>query len=136
MPFTFVQAAWNSTAGSTPATTTLALTPTSGNLICVAVDYLGSGTGFTITLTDGNGHNFTFSTNSPFQYSTTGRFIWLGYILSAPSSAAMSITATPTIAHGLSIHAVEFSYTGGTATFDKDLQGAPTTGTTPINTPS
>jgi hypothetical protein len=131
--FTKVQALWNSTAGGSPATTTLSLTPTAGNLICVSVDYLGSGTGFTLTLDDGNGNSFTLTPNGPYQYSTTGRFIWLGYMLVAPSSSPMTITATPSVAHGLSIHAIEFSYTGGTCTFSRGLGSFATTGTTPIN---
>lgn len=136
--FIFVQSAWNSTAGTvpSPATTTLSFTPTAGNLICVDVDYLGSVTGFTLTLDDGNGHSFTLTPNSPFQYSTSARYIWKGYMLVAPSSSPMVLTATPSVAHGLSIHAIEFSYTGGTCTFDKDLGGFSTSGTSPITSPA
>jgi hypothetical protein len=138
MSFTFVQSAWNSSAGVVPsqATTTLSLpSVAAGNLVVVAVCYLGSSTGFSTTITDGNGHTFTQPSGSPFEYAGTARYIWLGYILSA-ASGSMTITATPSVAHGLSIHAIEFSYTGGSATFDKALQGTTSTGTTPINTPA
>jgi hypothetical protein len=138
MSFTFVQSAWNSSAGVVPSqsTTTLSLpSVAAGNLVAVSVCYLGSSTGFSTTITDGNGHTFTQPTGSPFEYAGTARYIWPGYILSA-AGGSMTITATPSVAHGLSIHAIEFSYTGGTATFDKVLQGTASTGTTPINTPA
>jgi hypothetical protein len=138
MAFTEVQKAWNSSAGTTPspATTTLSLpSVAAGHLVVVAVCYLGASTGFTLTITDGNGHTFTQPTGSPFAYSGGARFIWLGYILSA-ASGSMTITATPSVAHGLSIHAIEFSYTGGSCSFDKTANAGPSTGTTPINTPS
>jgi hypothetical protein len=48
----------------------------------------------------------------------------------------MSVTATPSVAHGISVHAIEFSYTGGTCTFDTTANAGPSTGSTPINTPS
>lgn len=134
--FTFVQSAWNSSAGGAPATTTLSLPSVgAGHLVVVSICYLGSTTGWTMSsLTDGNGHNFTFSPNSPWQWNSAARYVWLAYMLSAPSGT-MTITATPSIAHGISIHAIEFSYTG-VASFDKDANAAPVSGTTPANTPS
>jgi hypothetical protein len=91
-------------------------------------------TGFSTVITDGNGNTFTQPAGSPYAYSGGARYIWLGYILSA-AGGTMSVTATPSVAHGISVHAIEFSYTG-TATFDKVSNSGPSTGTTPINLPS
>lgn len=136
MPFSFVQAAWNSTAGATPTTTTLSL-PSVGlnSLVCVSIVYLGSTTGWTMSsLTDGNGNNFIFTPHSPWQWNSAARYVWLAYMLAAPA-ASMTITATPSTAHGFSIHAAEFSYTGA-CFFDKDVNAAPTSGTSPVNSPT
>lgn len=133
--FAFVQKAWTSTAGTgTTSPTTLSLPSVgAGNLVVVSVDYLGTTAGFTISITDGNGHSFTLTPNSPFQYNAGAPMVWLGYILSA-ASGTMTITVTPSSARGLSVHAAEFSYSG-VASFDSDAGAFSTTGTTPIKTP-
>jgi hypothetical protein len=133
--WTQVRQAWNSTAGTSPATTSVTLSLVNqGDVVLVSVDYLGTATGFTVAVTDGNGHSFTQTPNSPCTYST-GQKVWMYYIV-APALATMSITATPSVAHGVSIHAIEFAPTAGTVTFDSDVCGNPITGTTPVNTPS
>lgn len=132
--WTEVQKAWNSTAGGSPATTTLSLSSVvKGHAVLASVMYLGTAA-FTLTLTDGNGNSFTATPNSPCNY-TTGQKVWLFYLVNTPA-ASMTITATPSVAHGLSVHAVEFAPSAGRATFDSDACAVPTTGTTPINTPS
>lgn len=133
--WTEVQKAWNSTAGASPATTTVSL-PSVGtkHVVLASVLYLGTATGFTMAVTDGNGHSFTQTPNSPCIYST-GEKVWLFYITNTPA-ASMTVTATPSVAHGVSVHAVEFTPDIGVATFDSDVCANPTSGTTPINTPS
>lgn len=133
--WTQVRQAWNSTAGASPATTSVTLSLVSqSDVVIASVMYLGTATGFTMSMTDGNGHSFIQTPNSPCTY-TTGQKVWLFYIVS-PSLATMSITATPSVAHGISIHAIEFTPPAGTVKFDTDVCSVPTTGTTPINTPS
>jgi hypothetical protein len=130
-----VRQAWNSTAGASPATTSVTLSLVNqSDVVIASVMYLGTAAGFTMAMTDGNGHSFTQTPNSPCVYST-GQKIWLFYIIS-PALATMSITATPSVAHGISIHAIEFTPSAGTVKFDTDVCANPTSGTTPINTPS
>lgn len=131
-----VQKAWNSTAGTSPATTTVSLTGVGANHVVVAsVQFLGTATGFTVAVTDGNGHSFTQTPSSPCVYSA-GEKVWLYYLLNS-TSGNMTVTATPSIAHGLSVHAVEFiPVSGGVVKFDTDACATTSTGTTPLNTPS
>lgn len=135
--WTFVQKNWNSTAGASPspATTTVSLPSVAANHVVMAsVMYLGTATGFTMAMTDGNGHNFTQTPASPC-ISGSGQKVWMFYLLNTPA-ASMTITATPSIAHGISVHAVEFSPATGRASFDSDACANPSSGTTPINSPS
>lgn len=133
--WTEIQSAWNSTAGAAPASTAVTLSIVQpGDVVIASVMYLGTATGFTMSVTDGNGHNFTQTPNSPCTYST-GQKIWMFYLVSG-GLPSMAVTATPSIAHGISIHAIEFTPPAGAPTFDTDVCSVPTTGTTPITTPS
>jgi hypothetical protein len=134
--WTEVQKAWNSTAGSSPATTTVSLPGVaSGDTVVVSVMYLGTATGFTMAVTDGNGHSFTASTSSPCTY-VAGEKVWMFYLINTPG-ASMTVTATPSVAHGISVHAVEFAPPAGTSvSFDTDSCAVPTLGTTPVTSPS
>lgn len=133
--WTEVQKNWNSTAGASPATTTVSLTSVVANhTVVTSVVYLGTATGFTMVVTDGAGHSFTATPNSPCIYPS-GEKIWLFYLLSAVAGN-MTVTATPSIAHGISVHAIEFIPATGIPSFDSDACANPTSGTTPINTPS
>lgn len=133
--WTEVQKAWNSTAGSgTTLPTTLSLpSVVKGHTVLASVMYLGT-TAFTLTMTDGNGNSFTQSPNSPCT-STSGQKVWMFYFVNTPA-ASMTITTTPSVSAGMSVHAVEFAPSAGRATFDSDACAHPSTGTTPINTPS
>jgi hypothetical protein len=133
--WTEVQKNWNSTAGASPATTTVSLPSVAANHVVMAsVMYLGTATGFTMAMTDGNGHSFTQTPASPC-ISSSGQKVWMFYFLNTPA-ASMTITATPSVAHGISVHAVEFAPVTGRATFDNDACANPSSGTTPINSPS
>jgi hypothetical protein len=134
--WTETQKAWNSTAGNfpTPSNTTVSVTGVGAHHVLVAgVIYLGGVASFTMSVTDGNGHSFTQSPNSPCAYSG-GQFVWLFYLLDS-ASGNLTITATPSVQHGLSVHVIEFT-PPGTPSFDKDACAVPSSGTTPINTPS
>jgi hypothetical protein len=134
--WTEVQKVWNSTAGSGAATTTVSMpSVVAGHTVIASVMFLGTFLSpFTVALTDGNGHNFTQTPSSPCSYGT-GQSVWLFYFTNVPAGS-MTITATPSVAHGLSVHAIEFVPTPGAVTFDVDSCAVPSTGTTPINTPS
>lgn len=133
--WTEVQKAWNSTAGTgTTLPTTLSLPSVGkGHVVLASAMYLGTAA-FTLTMTDGHGNNFTATPNSPCT-TTLGQKVWLFYFTNTPA-ASMTITATPSVSAGFSVHAVEFIPSAGNATFDKDACTVATTGTTPINTPS
>lgn len=134
--WTFVQNAWNSTSGNvpSPATTTVSLPSVgSGHVVVASVVYLGTATGFTVSVTDGNGNSFTATPHSPCAY-IGGEQVSLFYLLNTPA-ASMTVTVTPTVAHGLSIHVIEFTPPAGTVSFDTDSCSAPSTGTTPVTTP-
>lgn len=132
--WTEVQKNWNSTAGASPTITTVSLPSVAANHVVLAsVMYLGTAA-FTLTMTDGNGHSFTATPKSPCTTSL-GQKVWLFYLTNT-AAASMTITATPSVAHGISVHAVEFAPSVGRPTFDNDACDIPTTGTTPVNTPS
>ena len=135
--FTHIQG--NSSALATSGTTvtvTLLSPPTPGNLVCVAIIFADGITPATVAVSDSNGNVYTITPSSPStgQYANAGA-VYLGYLLSAPSNASASITATfnRTIVDGI-ITAEEFKSPTGGVKFDTDIAGSGTTGT--INSPS
>jgi hypothetical protein len=134
MSFTHVQGKVISQFVSSVTTLSLVLSsaPTTGNLVCVG--FLAQAQNVSaLTVKDSNNNSYTVTPNSPATQSSCGA-AFTAYLLSAPSNASATITATWTTASNAAIWADEFSYTGGSAVFDKDLAGTGTTGTT-INTP-
>jgi len=101
--------------------------PTLGNLVCVAVGaYTTGNTGgvVLVSVKDSNGNIYTISPSSPSNgLENEAGSCWLAYLLSAPSNATATITATfaATVQSDIVVWADEFSHTGsGLVTFDKD----------------
>jgi hypothetical protein len=131
MGFTHVQGNGNDTSGN--GSVGLGANPTKGNLVCVGVNTDSA----TITVTsvkDANNNVYQETPNSPSGFASgvgTTSLFWL----IAPANASSTINVTFS-AGGTSnaISADEFSFSGGTATFDKDI-AATGSGAT-VNTPS
>ena len=141
--FTNVQGKVSSNYSSgTTMSVVLSAAPTLGNLVCVGIYFNSSTlTGLGCTIADSNGNAYTITPNSP----ETATFVdegavYLAYLLSAPSNASATITATfvgSTVVQG-EMRAEEFSLSSGyTAAFDTDIgaSAGAASGLT-INTPS
>jgi hypothetical protein len=143
MPFANVQGQYGTyvTSGTT-CSVTLSAAPTLGNLVLVTVYFYSGSTSPTCTIQDSNGNNYTLSPTSPYQPPGAGGaygLIWFGYILSAPSNASATITATFSLTvpgTGIALmRAEEFFFGNCTALFDTDIGGTGS-GSTTINSPS
>jgi hypothetical protein len=113
--------------------------PTLGNLVVAILLYIDDAdtTVNTLAIKDANNNSFTITPNSPSNARPlTAGLIYMGYILSAPSNADKTITATFANAGIVaSLWVMEFSPNGGTASFSSDITGTGTTGTA-LNTPT
>jgi hypothetical protein len=144
--FTHVQGAGHTLLSGTYTTVsvTLGAAPTTGNLVVVGLSVFDSsnlGAPSALTVQDSNNNSYVVTPNSPSAYITdgSGHYVnsWLAYLLSAPSNASATITATWTTNVNVpAIFAEEFSYTGGSCVFDTDVSASNTTPGTTINTPS
>ncbi len=146
MSFAHAQAtitAHNNNPSTTTQNVVLTNNPSLGDLVIVGFTWAnGAGsTPTTPTLVDANSNSYTLTTNSPStaQGATAG-FDYIFYLLSAPSNASKTLTATYQNTGAGTVHAAiltadDFTVTGGTVTFNGDAAGSGTTGVT-INTPS
>jgi hypothetical protein len=122
------------TAGSTSTSVVLGGNPGLGSTVCVAIDWSGNAP-TSITVKDSNNNVYTASTHTPSAL-TGGFYLGLFYLINAPANATKTINATWTGVSAGDIWADEFSLTGGTSSFDKDVTAATgNTGTT-VNTPT
>jgi hypothetical protein len=139
MAFSHVQGKLGTaTSGHATVASVLTSAPTTGNLVCVVITAQGSITLNSVKDNASPNNSYTITPNSPSSANDgTAGSCWLAYLLSAPSNANPTITATfsANSVGTLDIWAEEFSVTGGSQTFDKDVIGSGTSGTT-INTPS
>ena len=146
MAFANIQGAFGTSvaSGASSWSVTLSAAPTLGHLVIASVYYYNPNYSPlpTITIKDGNSNSYTLSPSSPYQPSGaagSNGYIYIAYLLSAPSNATATITVTVTPALTTSAYAVvraeEFSYGSGTLSLDTDIGGHGTSATT-INSPS
>jgi hypothetical protein len=117
---------------------TLPNNPTPGNLVCLGfqwADGVNLSTGITSIL-DSNNNSYTLTPNSPSSTEGLDGATYLAYLLSAPSNATKTVTITFARTTGQGSGFIkEFNSSVGGVTFDKDVVGTGTTGTT-VNTPT
>ena len=127
MGFGHVQGA-GSYSGSliTSTSASLGTAPASGDWVCVSLILINtSGTApSSVAIKDSNSNNYTISPNSPSTGSSGGYYVWiyLAY-LKAPANASSSISASWTTSCYVGFWIDDFSITGGTSSFDKDVAG-------------
>jgi len=137
MSFVHIQGGSTSVGSGTSTTLTLTSNPVTGNLVCVAV--LANSENpipSSMALSDANGNVYTFTPLSPSEANPGGNnnLVWLAYLLSAPANASKTLNFTWVTSSSLKMYADEFSYSG-TVSFDKEIAGSGTTGTT-VNSPT
>lgn len=122
--------------GTNHCAVTLGAAPATGSLVCVGVLGFSPATVLS-TVQDGNGNPYVITPNSPSSVNSgTAGYAWLAYLLSAPSNAHATITATfnNNLPFNFDIFADEFAVSGGTQVFDKDIVGNGNGAT--VNTPT
>jgi hypothetical protein len=131
--FTHVRGASHGASGTTNAVA-LGAAPTTGHLVVVAACPDVAVTALTVK--DANNNSYTITPHSPSTVTSGAGQCWMAYLLSAPANASATINISWTGAANVAGFADEFSYTGGTATFDTDIAANTATAGTTINTPS
>lgn len=132
--FTHVQTKAGNCGSNTTCSLVLTSTPTTGNLVVYGVVFVT--TISALTVKDSNNNTYTVTPNSPeigFSGCANCRE-YLAYLLSAPSNATATITATWTGSSASTVFADEFSSTGGAVSFDNDVTGSGTG--TAVNSPT
>lgn len=125
----------NASAFASGTTSSVTLTVTAGDVICVA---LFADTNVSLTsIKDGANNNFTVTPNSPASFVSGIGMFWLAYMISAPGGST-TITGTVGSTANLQINAICFTVSGGSAVFDKDVAKGSGTGNvaTPTITPT
>jgi hypothetical protein len=130
-----IDTAQNGTA--TTVSVSLGNNPATGDVVCVGLFFYGSSAPSSVSIKDANSNAYTITPHSPATYSNGKGWIYAAYLLSAPSNASKSITATWTNGEYAEIYAEEFSVSGGTQGFDTDVaQSNTTNSSTTISLPS
>jgi hypothetical protein len=143
MSISHAQATASGTANgaSTSVSAVLTNNPALGDLVIVSFFWFNGANGnpASLTVADSASNSYTKSTNSPAQAGgSAAGHAYVFYLLSAPSNATKTITATytdPGSGGATEILADDFTVTAGTVSFDQDIAGSGGTGTT-INTPT
>jgi hypothetical protein len=135
MAWTHIQGNSAHTGSSATGSVVLASLPTTGNLVCVAIEGFNGSTGIVLnTVKDSNNNSYTITPNSPSaanEASAGGS--WLAYLLSAPANASKTITATFSASiTDIVVWADEFHSSVGGASFDNDKIGNQTATTNTI----
>jgi hypothetical protein len=123
--------------GSTTPSAAFASNPTTGDLVVVHAILLDSSNTTLTSLTDGASNSYTCQATLTFTYVATSG--WACYLLSAPSNANKTLTFTfpnSVTAGFLLVSAVDLSYSGGSITFDQDVEASSIVAGSLVNTPS
>jgi len=113
-------------------TINLSANPTTGDTVCVGVVFETTVSG--VSVEDGNFNAYTVTPSSPSPFEDG--YVYLFYLLSAPSNASRAISISWTGAANSTGWADEFRTSGGKISFDTDAAAASATGGTTVNTPS
>jgi hypothetical protein len=134
--FGHVQAGGQSSTGGTPATITLTSNPATGSVVCVGVASPTGAAMTGVTVVDSASNSYTQTPNSPSTFLLNAGNFYLFYLI-APAGATKTLTVAWTSGGSdAGIWVDNFSVSGGTAYFDKDVAFETATGANPIILPS
>jgi hypothetical protein len=124
--FTHIQGQSNNAASPTGITEVLSKVPGKGHLLVFWLFLYGNTTFSNLVVKDAKNHAFTLTPRSVANSMGTAQdgLVYAGYILSTPAGMSATISATWTgngQAYLMNLSIDEFSYSGGTPAFDKEV---------------
>ncbi|HXX14707.1 MAG TPA: hypothetical protein VEJ47_07370 [Candidatus Eremiobacteraceae bacterium] len=124
--FTHIQGQSNNGASPTGITEVLPQSPGKGHLLVFWLFLYGNTTFSNLVVKDAKNNAFTLTPQSVANSMGTAQdgFVYAGYILSTPARMSATISATWTgngRAYLMNLSIDEFSYTGGTPAFDREI---------------
>lgn len=114
---------------------TLGAAPTTGNIVCVAMEFFTNGIS-NLVVADGNNNVYAVTPSSPSTFLASAGYTWLAYLLQAPANASATLNFTWATSSVVNVFIDEFSVSGGGQVFDTDAAAVNSIGAATINTPS
>jgi hypothetical protein len=129
----------NTSSSVTTLSASLPNNPAAGDVVVVAI-FSGLTSAITVSAVhDGAGtpNSYTITPNSPSTFLSGAGQIWLAYFIATATANKTITVQISSTANTYSFLVEDFTVTGGTATFDKDVANeTPSSGGTTINLPS